>query len=302
VPNLQLAWDSTSSGVFKECKRKYYYAIVLGLEGRQKNVHLSFGIWLHEAKEQYDNARAAGLGHDDATVHAVKHIMCATWQRALARPWASDDPYKNRMTLVRTIVWYLEEYKSDPIETLRLANGRAAVELSFAFESPYAASSGEKYQICGHMHRRGRLGTETYVCDVKSTKQTLSEQYFSQFTPHNQFTIYTLASKVVWNVPTKGLIVDAAQVAVTFSRFERRQVYRDDSQLDEWLSGFGVLVREAEECARSAYWPMNEMACGNYGGCPFRRVCSHAPAGREQWIKSDFQSRTWDPLRVRGDI
>jgi len=302
VPNLQLAWDSTSLGLLKECPRKYQLAIIEGYEQRVRNVHLAFGIWLHEAKEQYDSARADDLSYEEAVLRSVRHIMCATWNSELKRPWASDDSHKNRFTLVRTVVWYLTEYKDDPIETLRLANGKAAVELSFSFESPFIANSGEKFLICGHMDRFGKIGTPAWVCDVKSTKYSLDERYFAQFTPHNQFTIYTLAARVVYSIPVQGLIVDAAQVAVTFSRFERRQVYRDEAQLDEWLQGFGVYVKQAEYYARMNYWPLNETSCNKFSGCQFRQVCSHSPAIRQKWLDADFVKRTWDPLRTRGDI
>ena len=177
-----------------------------------------------------------------------------------------------------------------------MASGKPAVELSFSFNTPFKSQDGEVFAICGHMDRLGEFNGATYVCDVKTTKYTLDERYFAQFSPHNQFTIYTLASKITYALPTSGLIVDAAQIAVSFSRFERRAVPRDSAQLDEWYDGFGVLVKQAEQYARNGMWPMNEESCGNYGGCAFRRICSRSPAVRHVWLKTDFSVRTWDPL------
>src|ERR1700676_2441773 len=87
LPNLQLVWDSVSSGLAKECWRKYEYAILEGYQpAGELDVHLKFGILLHEAKERYDNARASGTTHDTAALGALPHVMCATWNRELPRP------------------------------------------------------------------------------------------------------------------------------------------------------------------------------------------------------------------------
>jgi hypothetical protein len=301
-PNLQLAWDSTSSGLLKTCPRLYQYAIIEGYESRIRNVHLHFGILMHEAKETYDKARARSAPHDAAVVEALRHIMCSTWNKDLNRPWASEDKHKNRETLIRTVVWYFEEYKDDPIHTVVFPDGRPAVELSFSFNTDYFAGTGERFLLAGHIDRIGELGSQTFVCDVKTSKYQLDERWFAQFTPHNQFTIYTIATKVVYALPAHGLIVDGIQVAMTFSRFERRPVYRSEAQLEEWYKGFGVLVKQAEQYAKDNYWPMNETSCDKFAGCQFRRICSHSPQVREQWLKSDFIKRTWNPLAVRGDV
>lgn len=302
LPGLQLAWDSVSTGAAKDCWRKYELSIVRGYQPRHESVHLRFGILLHEAKEEYDSAKAAGFSHDEAVILAVRRAMCATWNRALRRPWDSGDQYKNRYSLVRSIVWYFEEYKDDPIETVRLADGRAAVELSFSFPTGDTAGTGEPFYFAGHLDRVGSLNGEIFDCDIKSSQHELNEKWHRQFSPHNQFTGYAFAMQVVYALPAKGVIVDGVQVGVTFTRFDRRLVYRDSAQIEEWLRGFRYLVRQAEQYARDSFWPMNETACDKYGGCPFRIVCSHSPGARQQWLASDFIRRTWDPLQARGDV
>ena len=301
-PLLQLAWDSTSLGALKTCPRYYEYTIVRGFESRQRNVHLQFGIWIHEGKEKYDRARAGGVSHDTAVLNVVQYLLRATWDRERNRPWQSTDNVKNRLTLIRTIVWYLEEYKDDPITTVIFSDGSPAVELSFSFDTAYKSPAGEPYLLCGHIDRLGTMNGQTFPCDVKTTKSTIGDNFFDQFSPHNQFSIYTLAAKVVYSLPTAGLVIDGAQIAVTFSRFERRTSPRSEAQLNEWYQGLRYWLDAAEKYATANYWPMNESACGNYGGCPFRKVCSKSPSIRAEWLKTDFLPRTWDPLKVRGDI
>lgn len=301
-PRLQLAIDSTSLGALKTCPRLYYYTIICGWEPRQRSVHLQFGIWVHEGKEEYDRQIASGASHDNAVLAVFRRISRATWDRERNRPWTSDDPNKNRFTLLRTLVWYFEEYREDNIETVIFANGAPAVELSFSFDSGYRSAAGEPFLLCGHIDRLGRMNNRVFPCDVKTTKHTLGDSFFSQFSPNNQFSIYTLAAKIVYSLPTAGLIIDGAQIAVSFSRFERRESPRSEAQLNEWYEGLGLWLKTLQQYAAADSWPMNEASCGNYGGCPFRRICARSPSVRAEWLRADFVRRIWDPLKIRGDI
>lgn len=302
VPMLQSLWDSTSLGALKECPRKYYYNIVLGFVPRAESVHLTFGQHYHSALECYDHAKANGADHDTAVLAALRHALTVTWNNKLQRPWNSDDNYKNRETLVRTVLWYLDIFREDPFKTVQLANGKPAVELSFQFNTSYSDPTGSPYLLCGHMDRVAEWNDQLWIMDRKTTKSTISTDFFAKFSPDNQFTLYTLAGKVAFDLQVKGIIVDGAQVAVTFSRFARGPVERHASTIDEWYRELGGWLQSAEQYALAQHWPMNDKSCGNYGGCPYRSICSKAPSMRAQWLKADFVRRTWDPSVARGDI
>lgn len=314
LPTLQLAWDSTSLGALKECPRKYELSIVRGWRSRASAVDLEFGILLHSSRERYYHARARGEDHDTAQRNVLGWLLEATWDAGLNRPWQGDQ-YKNRFTLARSFVWYTEQWgQNDPLEQVMLANGRPAVEVSFRFEldfgpglpppeGQWGAEEGDKpvskYSLCGHLDRLVRFNNALWVSDLKSTRHTLDASYFGQFSPDNQMTLYTLAGKVVCSEPVQGIVLDAVQVAVGFSRFARGLVQRTEAQLEEWLAGLKVLLTQAEQYARADFWPQNDKACFR---CQFRQVCARSPSVREQWLKADFQQRVWDPLQVRGDI
>lgn len=303
MPGLMLAWDSTSLGLLKECPRKYQYSIVEGWEPRGESIHLTFGRLFHAALERYDHAKFAGADHEESQRIAVRYCMESTWDKEKRRPsWLSDDSNKNRFTLTRTVSWYLEEFKDDPVQTVRLDNGKPAVELSFRFETSYTSVTGEKFLLCGHLDRVGTLNDDTYILDRKTSKSILNRDFFTKFSPDNQFSLYVLAGRVAYSLPVRGLIVDAAQVAVTFSRFERGFISRTESQLEEYYKDVGEYLLHAQRYAEQQYWPINEKSCGSYGGCPFRKICSRSPETRETWLKAEFNKRTWDPLQVRGDI
>lgn len=294
----QFAWDSTSLTTFKECPRKYYYSIIQGYATREQSVHLTFGIYLHEAYEFYHKLRAGHLvpdgllDHDQSVKAVVKDMMIRT------AAWKSDDKYKNRRNLIRTIIWYFEEFKDDPAKTVILSSGKPAVELSFRFEIPEAPD----FIYCGHMDRIAEFSGQRFVFDYKSTKRALYQEYFAQFSPHNQMTGYTLAGKITFREPVEGVMIDAAQVGVNFSRFLRAPAHRDDANLDEWLSQTAYWVKLAAQYAADDFWPLNESSCDKFFGCPFRPVCKQNPRHRDIWLKADYVHRLWDPLQIRGDI
>ncbi len=286
-----------------ECPRKYLYSIVYGYAPLRESIHLTFGLLLHKAREVYEHSRVKGRDHDTALDDTVSYLLCATWDRVRGRPWQSDMPEKNRWTLLRTAVWYLDQFgQKDPVETLILANGKPAIELSFKVDLNIKSVTGEPYTLAGHIDKVGVFNDNAYILDIKSTKTTLSERYFDDFNPHNQFSGYMFAGKVILPEPIAGLIVDAAQVAVTFSRFERKELSFPVGALEEWHHDVRWWLHQNETYVARQYWPMNRKSCGNYGGCAFRAICSKSPLVREQWLEATFAIRQWDPTINRGDI
>jgi hypothetical protein len=299
---VQYAWDSTSLGWLKTCPRLYYYNQIEGWRSREESVHLRFGIEYHKALQDYDTERAAGIGHDDAVHDVVRELLLRTWE------WKSDHNTKNRDFLVRTVIWYLDKFENDPAETFIMENGKPAVEVSFRFELDYGPQArsddgtvaDQPYLLCGHLDRVVNFSGELYVMDRKTTGSTPSPYYFNQFEPNNQMTLYTLASQVVFQAPIRGVIIDAAQIGVGFSRFTRGFTYRTPDQIEEWLGDLRYWLRLAESFATEGHWPMNDTACDKFGGCKFREICSKSPQVREQFLKGNFdRSEPWNPLKTR---
>lgn len=261
-PNFQFAWDSTSIGAFKTCPRYYQLSILEGWQPRETSVHLIFGLHFHSALELYDHLRFGGMEHRAAMRDVVRKVLALTWDEKKGRPWLSDDPNKNRVTLLRSVIWYLDQFgEHDPIQTVRLANGKPAVELSFRFDSGYTSSKGESLLLCGHLDRLAMLNDKAFVLDRKTTKSTINSSFFDKFTPDNQMSLYAIAGKIVYNIQIEGIIVDGAQVAHTFTRFLRGVVPRSESVLEEWYFDLGQYLATAELYAAQNYWPQNDKSC-----------------------------------------
>lgn len=300
----QFAWDSTSLGYIKSCPRKYYYTMIEGWRATGASVHLDFGGWYASALEHYYKHLANGMAPDDALDEIVLEALINSWEHdrdeegeripGTGQAWESHHNAKTRETLIRSIVWYIDQFgENDSMSTVILANGKPAVELSFKMDI------GDGLLLCGHLDRVVEYGGVEYVTDQKTTGSTLSSYYFDQYNPHNQMTLYSLAAKVVFGMPVKGVVIDAAQIAVGFTRFERGFTFRTDSQLEEFLGNARWWISVAHRCADEGNWPMNESSCGDYGGCPFRDICSKAPEMRERFLESNFTRRHWNPLQER---
>ena len=297
---IQYAWDSTSLGLFKECPAKYKLRIIDQWEPRSTSPHLTFGRIYHSACEHYDHAIMAGVDHEAALHKALRHVLRETW--ISGRPWNSDHPVKNRLTLARTVVWYLDQFQEDPFVTVQLCNGLPAVELSFKFATRYQTAEGQPYLLCGHLDKLARLDGRPYIMDKKTTTTALSTHFFATFTPDNQLNLYAVAANAILDMPVQGIVIDAAQIGVTFSRFLRGTINRTESQLREWYDNLGYWLSMAEHCATSGVWPQNEKSCGNYGGCTYRSICSKSPTMRPEWLAGSFQQAMWNPLIPRGNV
>lgn len=329
--NIQFAWDSTSLGYLKTCPRLYQYQMIEGWQSKAESIHLRFGIEYHTAIEQFHKARAAGAKRNAAMIEAISQLFIRTVDFVVDTSTPTGR-YKNRRTLLELVIDYLDHIKDDAAELYIKEDGKAAVELSFRFEldwgpksksidgvewrddGEYVGKGGKRYNtiagpaqpylLCGHLDQVVNFADDLYVMDHKTSKATLGDNYFDQYTPNNQMTLYALASQIVIDSPVKGVIIDAAQILLEKPHaFKRGMALRTPEILDEWLEDLRYWLNQAEAYATAQYWPMNDMACGMYGGCKFREVCSKSGSTRKVYLKSDFNQlppeERWNPLKER---
>ncbi len=288
----QYAWDSTSLTLVQDCLWKYRAVMLEGWRKVDKSPHLSFGGWYASALEHFHKHLALGDDRETALRKIVREALESTWTED--GPWQSTHNTKTRENLIRSIIWYAEFFNPDPLETVILSDGRPAVEYSFALE----IDDGLVYS--GHIDRLVRYGDDVYVQDQKTTGGTIGSYYFDGFDPDIQMSGYTFAAKTIWPGPIKGVIIDAAQIAVGFTRFERGFTFRTNAKLEEWYADTLYWIATARTAYQHDYWPRNRTSCGKYGGCQFRQVCQRSPEVRPQFLKADFvQGKQWNPLEKR---
>jgi CRISPR/Cas system-associated exonuclease Cas4 (RecB family) len=302
---VQIAWDATSIELYQTCPRKYYYTMIRGVQPKRKSVHLIFGGIYASALEHFYKHRAKGDDIQTALRKVVHEAMIESWDHHLdedgervpetGNAVVFEDAKKTRPNLIRTLVWYIEQFaieSEDGMMTYHLQNGAPAVELSFTLDV-------EDFLLCGHLDRVVSMGDSLYVMDQKTTGGTIGTYYFDTFSPNTQMSLYSWAGQAILHSPVTGVIIDAAQIAVNWTRFERGITTRSKSQLEEWFQSAKHHIHAAQHSSRTDFWPMNTASCGNYGGCPFRSLCSRSPQVRENYLKSDYITHNWDPIKRR---
>lgn len=295
---VQFAFDSTSLTLAMECPRKYHYRMIRNIVPGSVSVHLLFGGIYAAALEHFYGLRAQGIDLETAVLETIRKAMIDSWDAESNQPLSFNDVRKTRPSLIRTIVWYLAQFGEEEkgsMSTHVLANGKAAVELSFALEI------SDDLLYCGHLDRVVDFAGSLYWMDQKTTGSTVGPYFFESYKLSNQFMGYTWAGHIMFESPVRGGICDAAQIAVNFSRFERGLLAYSQQQLEEWQRNTVWQINNIRSLTQLDVWPMNLTACGNYGGCPYRSICKAHPAIREQIIQSEFVQPAggWDPLTPR---
>jgi hypothetical protein len=254
--------------------------------------------------EMFHKRVAAGLDREDAIREVIRYALIESWDHdrdeageripSTGQAAIFDHAAKSRFTLIRTLVWYFEEFAHEKVSTLITSSGEPAVEATFRIE----VDNGILFS--GHLDRVVVEDGDNFVHDQKTSGQTLSPYYFKQFKPDSQFSMYTFAGKAVYGIPISGVLIDAAQIAVGFTRFARLPTTRTDDELEEWYDETMNLIERTQQMTRENFFPRNPASCNNFGGCDFREICSRPPHVRKNFLQADFvKGDQWNPLDQR---
>ena len=294
---VQFAWDSTSIGLFKTCPRKYELTIIKGYVPRIMPPPLAFGIHLHTLLQTWHKLVESNLDRHTALMRVTKLAGL------LGETLPSGDTARTKQTLVRTIVWYLEQFWDDKAVTVKLTNNQPAVEYHFFLL--FMSYMNHEIFLCGHIDRIVQWQLATYACDYKTTKYSLDGKFFSRFKPSTQMSLYTLATHLktpeIHNIASAhGVIIDGIQLGVNFSRFARQVVTFSLEEINEYIESLKYWITQAINASVNKFFAANEESCGQYGGCPFREICSMPPARREAYLKGNFKIQMWNPVNRRN--
>lgn len=293
---VQFAWDSVSIGLLKTCPRKYYFTVVKGYVPKITPPPLAFGIHLHTLLQTWYKLLDANLPRDTALIRIVRLAGL------LGETLPAGDNARTKETLVRAIVWYLEQFWNDPAKTVSTHNGSPAVE--YSFKLPLMEYAGRAVYLCGHIDRLVQWQGSIYDCDYKTTKYTLDGKFFDKFKPSTQIPLYVSATHLIaetmGDLPSAhGAIIDGIQLGVNFCRFSRHVISFSPEEINEYIEGLQYWIQRGMDACQAGYFPANEESCSQYGGCHFRDICAMPPARRKAYLDGNFAKQTWNPLERR---
>lgn len=263
--------------------------------------------WKCEGTEKYKNEKGnrakCPFAFEAAWFPGEPPSVCGSCGSGIhtERRYVANDSKKNRLTLLRALIWYgldQPDVLEDGLKPYVFPNGQKAVELSGRMPLPYKAYTGEDYILTWNFDYIGDFGGEIFIVDNKTTTKSLNDKYFSQFSPDTQFDTYAMVGSIAFpSLKVRGTLVDAVSLSVSGVEFGRRPFYKDEDQNGEHLKDLGVWLAVAETYAKLDYWPMNKRSCWL---CPFAGACSQSPKMRQGYMNSTFHKHErWDPLRQR---
>lgn len=303
----QIAWDSTSMGLLKECPYKYFLKILCGWQKDRLADALIFGIAFHHAMEVFHYRHAQGLDYNQCQRLALKAAL-SRFKNKDGSIYTSEKKERNLYSLLRAICWYLDTHfddgkkQDDNAKTVILPSGEPAAELSFRWVIEGLKSpEGDDLFVCGHLDRIAEHAGLKYVSDYKTTGGALNSRFFEGFSPDNQMSLYDISGSIILSEPIAGVMVDGVKLNVHSTEFQRGFAPRNKESREEFLDDFKFYIKLSFLYADQKHWPMNEKACGNYGGCEFRDVCNKPASLREGYLKSKYSKSIWDPLTPRED-
>lgn len=302
------------------CKRKFYYSHVRALEGRGATPKdLVFGDAVHRGLEAWEKRVAAGASQ------ALEETLEEFYQETAGWDEGVMLAPKDRAGLFRLLTWYAEQFppEDDPVRPLSISpDGGLATEVPFrvslgflaeklGVRLPYLGSWPEPPKLVGRLDGLVSAPSGNWIRDRKTTAKHLSGFYLDQYAPNIQFSIYDMVGQALLpELALRGVLLEAMQIGVNFTRFTRMEFERFPGQAAETLVAIAKIFREmswaglgAEEDLRVEDFPLNESACMLGGrGCEFRALCNTHPALREEEIKRLYSPREipWDPLASPG--
>lgn len=276
----QLRFNASSIKAAQRCLQYYEYTVKLKLT-RGTSPHLWFGDHIAKALQLFYVLRAKEVDRESAIRQVVLDRLIATWDYENDCPIDFEGGPKNRANLIRTIVWYFEEYNKD--YEVAVVNGKPAVELQLE------ADIGEGVSLVGMLDRAFIIDGTPYVMDQKTTGSTIGPRYWDQWKPNQQMWQYAFLSTVTFpELPIAGVMIDAMQIAVGFTRFARNTTYRSPAELEEGLIETQYWIKVINAANEAGVYPRNPEGCSAFGGCAFRSVCSKSPEVRKNYLAHDF--------------
>ena len=266
--------NSSSADIIHTCRKKAYYALNLGVRPKTESTALMFGSALHSGLEAF-YASEASKRDFDAVIDAFVARAAAT--KLVELPEDDKRSIKNGKKILAA---YWKTYSDDPWVTVFDKTG-PLVERSFEYKADYYEGLYIHGQIDAIL-RNTETG-EVVVVDHK-TSSSLGTDFMNRIKPNLQFSAYAWAANKM-GLKVSRVMVNGIQVAKTKTDLVRVFTERTVADFKEMEETFFEARRLYDYSATYNVWPLNSLACSNWGGCPYKEVCSLPPQYRDNALE-----------------
>lgn len=290
-PRFPQVLDATALSAMR-CPRKFNLAnIHRWTKGNDKNIHLIAGAAYAKGLEV---ARLAYCNGQDPEECLELGVLALTEEYGDADP---GDESKTLDRMVGALEYYLSEYPlDDDPARISIIAGVPAVEWRFALPLPFNhPDTGEPLLYAGRTDAIMDFCGARYAEDDKTTKQ-LGSKWANQWELRSQFMGYAWAGREL-GLGLQGTLVRGVSILKTKYETAQAIVNSPDWKIDEWAQHRDFLITNALRYYKEGYWePALDDTCNEYGGCTFKSVCGVPPERRINWLETNFEESTWNPL------
>lgn len=312
-----LILDSYAAKHAKMCKRKFFFAIVLARQPREKKVYFTFGGAYHKFREYlelsyqgnneyYDTPNKEG----DFVGALMKALKFWDKEQGMDPPLEDKFSFMTRARLMQSCTvgydYWKEEKRKGKIEVLAVEQA-FNVELTPKDEDGNIISTGEF--TSGRFDQIIRWNGQIWGRDFKTSSQD-GMYYQRGLSPNDQFTRYTYAEAKLSGERVQGQLVETLYNAKSTKAEEKSgktrgptitqyPVARTSFELEDWEAGELALREELKLARTNDVWPKNEEHCTF---CIFHSVCKMGSmAAQQSKLEYEFVVRPWDNTKVGVD-
>lgn len=302
-------FSNNSIDIYHRCPRKSLYATLERLVPPQMNWAAQFGVAVHEGlaawyRTQDDTQEQllqkilialrdltkptdeVSIIRPDMSAHQLRtELALLIAQAALPMP---DDfnagDHRNALLLEQIMRQYSHLYRYEPFRVVH-------VEKNFIISiTPEILYQGI-LDLIVFWAMTGKLVT----MDHKTTS-TIAK-FGEKFTPGHQMTGYILGTKtfmddVADEACINGIMTARRKEGIRKDDFQRfPNVYRSEDDLEEFMNNTIATVDRMHNDLERGYFPMHTASCNDFGGCPYKQVCSASPKNRDTILATSYVKR-----------
>lgn len=295
-PHFPKNLDSTIMACFDTCETKFYQEYCLRLAPNAISPHLHAGGAIAYGCEIVRKAvYIDGLSTREALIRGTNAFM-EFWGLDEDAPFVHE---KNPKTFNNTLgaLWdyfYTYDPVTDPIQPIRGADGKPAIEFSFGIPMEVNhPETGDPILYAGRFDMLGNYnGNMPCVLDEK-TATSLSAGWANQWAMRGQFLGYCFAAQK-YGYECSTAVVRGLAIQKTQYKHLQAIVQFNNFHIERWWEQINMRAQRAVDAWNSGKWFMSfGDGCGAYGGCEYMELCvSPDPT---TWY-GDYAERLWDPL------
>ena len=285
--------DNSILETVARCPRLGYFNYVINRASRGTNYPIQYGVAYHKFRETIEALYIDWVGKEGQSLDDVQKLIYTTAWAVCTKDW-KDPPLEHKKSYLdigRLERACVQSYKDWILEK---QHGHYIVignETGFTLPLP----SGRVF--AGRIDQVLEWNQRLWLRDFKTIGR-MDRDLKAKFTPGHQFTGYTWAQSQLSNRAVEGVIIDVVyNIKSKGPEFHPTLATRSSFDIQLWLEWVEHEYDNYQMFWERGMWPMKTSACGDYGGCFFKKCCnSGSNSSMEQWLQDFTIESVWDTL------